>query len=226
MNRLQLVQRLALEAGASGSITATASQTGEAERLVTWVDQAWDDIQRMRVQWQWMRKTAGPANLTQDQSTYAPASAPFSLTDFGYWFNGSFRIYKTTVDNEQILTQYPYERFRDTFIYGTTRSTSGYPIAITVTPAKELQVALQPDDTDYYLTGEYYASPTTLAADGDTPGMPDEFHVMIVWKALTYYGSYESSPEAYTRGMAMYTELMDDLRENQGAEFTVNRGFL
>lgn len=226
MNRLQLVQRLSLESGASGSITTTIGQTGESLRLVTWIDQAWDDIQRMHPQWKWMRKTAGPANLTQDQAIYAPTDAPFSLTDFGDWLNETFRIYQDTVDNEQILTQYPYERFRNTYIYGTTRNTSGYPIAITITPAKALQVALQPDNTNYFLTGEYYAKPSAFSANNDEPDMPERYHIMIVWKALMYYGGYESSPEAFSRASQLYLELKDDLTQNQGKELLVDRRFL
>lgn len=224
MNKLELVQRLSLEAGASGTVSTTIGQQGESLRLVTWIDQAWQDIQRMNDQWKWLRRTLAPANLVQDQSTYTPAD--LGLTDFGDWLNGSFRIYQTTIDNEQILTQYPYEKFRNTYIYGTTSNTSGYPIAITVVPDKSLRLALQPDSNSYFLTGEYYAKPSVMSADTDVPEMPERYHIMIVWSALVDYGGYESSPEAYSRAQQRYTELKDDLRINQGPELTINRSFL
>lgn len=226
MNKLELVQRLSLESSASGTVTTTVGQQGESLRLVTWIDQAWQDIQRMDNQWKWMRKTAGPTNLVQDRAIYAPADAPFSLTDFGDWLPDSFRIYQGTVDNEQILTQYPYERFRDTYIYGTTRNTNGYPIAITIVPDKSLRVALQPNSTNYFLSGEYYSKPSVMAADTDTPDIPERYHMMIVWGALVDYGGFESSPEAYTRAKERYTELKDDLIINQGPEILTDRRFL
>ena len=57
MNRLQLVQRLALECGVSGDITTTINQTGEALRLVTWVDQGWENLQTEHDDWDWMRSS-------------------------------------------------------------------------------------------------------------------------------------------------------------------------
>src|SRR4051812_26189101 len=57
MNRLQLCQRLALECGVSGALTSTLNQPGEFDRIVTWIDQAWNDLQTEHDDWDWMRSS-------------------------------------------------------------------------------------------------------------------------------------------------------------------------
>lgn len=56
MNRLQLVQRLALECGETPP-TTTENQTGDALRLVTWIDQGWENLQTEHDDWDWMRSS-------------------------------------------------------------------------------------------------------------------------------------------------------------------------
>jgi hypothetical protein len=225
MNKLQLVQRLGIEGGVSGSIATTVGATGEWLRLVTWIDQAWQDVQRANRQWKWMRGTV-TFNATQSVNEYAPASAPMSLTNFAEWHRQTFRIYKGTSDDEEFLNDYAYEVFRNTFIYGTTRSTEGYPIAITVSPTKSLIVALTPDDTDYFITGDYFTTPSVMTLDADEPDMPERFHIMIVYKALIRYGMYESASEVVQYATAEYDKLFDELEESQAPEIFTDREFL
>lgn len=58
MNFLGLVQRLRQEAGASGTGPLTvAGQSGELQRLVNWTNDAWLDIQSLKLDWDWMRSS-------------------------------------------------------------------------------------------------------------------------------------------------------------------------
>jgi len=92
MTFLDLVDRLRLEAGASGSGPSTVlNQNGEYERLVLWINTAWNDIQADEQDWQWMRKTV--TFTTQNGvPTYSPSL--IGLTDFGMWARDTFRCYQ------------------------------------------------------------------------------------------------------------------------------------
>ena len=44
--------------------------------------------------------------------------------------------------------------------------------------------------------------------DDDTPALPVQFHMAIVWRALQFYGMYESAPEAVARGEREFDKAM------------------
>lgn len=91
MTFLQGVNRLKSECGVTGDdLTAVTSQTGEYARLVNWYNSAWEDIQNMREDWEWMRTTATFPTVA-GQPTYT--TAQIGLTDFGNWANDTFRNY-------------------------------------------------------------------------------------------------------------------------------------
>lgn len=109
MNRLQLCQRLMLECGISGTLASTINQTGEFNRVVTWIDQAWNDVQTQHDDWDWMRSSnvlgAGASFPTvAGQASYqlgtGTGKVGIETDNFGKWDLGTFRVYTTS------LTQY------------------------------------------------------------------------------------------------------------------------
>lgn len=90
---LQLVNRLRQFCGASGASAAlvtTANQSGESARMVNWINEAWLDIQTMRRDWLWARKTAAFPTVS-GKAVYS--STDIGLTDFGHWARDTFRNY-------------------------------------------------------------------------------------------------------------------------------------
>ena len=154
MNYIELAQRAVMEAGASGRNSTVANANGEWLRFVTWVNQAWLDIQNEHADWLWMRKTTSFQTIA-NQAEYPVTAAPISLTDFASWINDSFRIYRTSIQSELFLNQVEYGMFRDMWLYGSLRTSYGQPTNITVSPSKSLILALPPDSTDYTVTGDY-----------------------------------------------------------------------
>jgi len=191
MNFLSLCQALRIEAGVSGTDNTVVNASGEWGSLVHWVSQAWRDIQLKHDNWNFMRATATFTTVA-DQMEYAYGGAEIALTDFSRWRKNSFRIYSTSVADEHFLDHMDYERFRDTFIFGSYQNTSAYPSAIAVTPSDSLVLGLRPDTT-YTVTGEYFKNVETMTVDADEPDMPERFHMAIVWKALERYGRFEES---------------------------------
>lgn len=84
MNYLSICQTVRELAGIPGTGPATTvGQTGELKRVCNWVNQAWNEIQLHREDWEWMRKPFTFDTVAQ-QSTY-DASADVGLTDFAMW---------------------------------------------------------------------------------------------------------------------------------------------
>lgn len=203
------------EAGISGDgPSSTVSQTGEMERIVAWVNMAWMAIQMEHPNWLWMRASATVATSTNDNS-YTPSE--FSTTNFGRWYPDSFRIYITATgqSDEQHLIHMPYDQWRDLYDFGNNSTNSGRPVHFSIGPDQSIKLGPKPDATGYTVKGDYQKEPTEMAADGDIPGMPDEFHIMIVWKALMYYAAYESAPEVYQSAEKEYKRMLSKLRLNQ-----------
>lgn len=212
MNYLELCQRVRLEAGVSGTGPASVTgQTGEMARIVSWVATSYDDIQRSRL-WDWLR-----ASFT---FTTTPNDHDYSYTDagiasrFASWDVQSFRIYKNSVGvNDEI--ELPFVRYPDyRSVYLTGPQVAGRPAEFSVSPDHKLLLGPLPDDA-YVVTGEYVKAPQTLSADADIPEMPEQFHMMIVYRALMKYARFEAAGEIYQDAEREYLALKRQLEYNQ-----------
>lgn len=214
MNFLQLVNRLRLESGASNAELSTVSGVSdEAKRLANWINQAWTEIQTAEVDWHWMRDTFSFQTINQ-KPTYTPAEA--GITSFASWKIDSIRCWVTAsgYGSEQYLQPMEYGLYRDRYQYGAYRLTYTRPLECAVTPDKQL--ALGPTPTaGYTINGEYFKAPTVLDQDGDTPEMPERFHMVIVYLAMRFYGLYEAAPEVLTRANDGFVREMARLRLDQ-----------
>lgn len=204
MNFLQLCQRLRQECGGSGDgPTTTVNQAGESKQFIDWVNQAYLEIQEERRDWQWLWNEA-QLQVTQGINTYSLASA--------YVVKGSMVL------DGRLLDRITYEDYREQTRNGlqTTRPT---------------QWALRPDgsfvlntlpDANGVLKYEYYRTPTLLSGNEDAPRLPERYHMMIVYKAMTYYGFYENAPEVLQQGTQFYQTMANVMSRDQLPEVTVS----
>ncbi len=107
-----------------------------------------------------------------------------------------------------------YESFRDLYQYASMRATQAMPVVFTIDYSKNFLLGPIPDQV-YVVNGLAYAQPGVLVNDIDTPTMPPQYHMAIVWRALMYYGQFEAAPEAYSHGQNEYSRLMDRLMADQ-----------
>ena len=221
MTYLQLANRLIQKAGISGGALSTCQgQTGEPGRVVSWIDEAWVDIQEIHPNWDWMRRDV-TFNTTASKSSYTPTEC--GVSDLGTWDLDTFRTYITSVGvaSETFLGKIAYGHFRDTYQYGNMRNVVGRPIAITSNPKDlSLILGLTPDNT-YTVVGQYYQEPQHLSADSDTPAFPSKYHMLVVYRAMMYYGSYEAASEVYQEGKTNYDALVRKLNNEQLQDVTV-----
>ena len=134
MNFLQLVQSLRQECGVSGSgPSSTVSQSGEAKRLVDWINAAWLEIQGLHDTWFFMRSTFSFQTVA-GTGDYTPTAA--GLSDHRYWFKDTLRTYKTALGlaDEQWLIEWEYQVFRNTYRFGLQTTQQGRPVVFAEKP--------------------------------------------------------------------------------------------
>lgn len=113
-----------------------------------------------------------------------------------------------------------YDNWRDTYQFGATRNTYSRPVTLALAPNDAL-VCGPVAASGYTLIGDYYKRPTALVADSDTPTMPVQFHMAIVYKAMTYYGASEAAPEVHDFGAQKYEQIFRQLVIHQAPRIQV-----
>lgn len=214
MTLLELVNRARHECGVSGPDLSTVQNlTGEAARMRDWVKTAWIDLQASKEDWNFMRNAVN-FTLSADQQFYTPTEA--GLSDFGNWKRDSFRCSTNDANyaDEQLLNYMEYTTFRNLYMYANMRNTKNRPVVITVDPHKRLGFGAIPNNA-WKINGEYYRCPTELVQDADSPDIPDRFHLILVYRAMMYYGGYEAAGEVYQRGSSEYKRNMNWLEIDQ-----------
>ena len=199
--------------------SSISGSSREMQKMAAWINMAWNEIQRQREDWHWMRKAFSFQTVANTQE-YSPAAA--GITDFAKWRNDSFRLFLTSagVGTEIWLQQYDYNSFRDYYLLGARKITYARPIAVSVTPDKKLSFGLAPDNI-YTVSGEYFKSPSSLINDTDEPDIPSRFHWAVVHKALIKYGIDRASGEIIQENQALYNALMTELMADQTDEIVL-----
>jgi hypothetical protein len=205
MNFLQLVQRTKREAGISGGGPNTVDgQTGEMLRLVDWVRDAYVDVQNSQPAWNWLHKTASVI-LPPTSQIFHPVSN-WDIYPLKY-MPDSFWLYSTE-DGPAFggyLTNEDYSKIR---LYSTPQVAR--PTAFIILPTREIKFNAV-TDKEYNLTLDYYATAEEMVADSDTPSMPEQYQMAIVWKAIQYYADYEEVPYLRQTSTLKYTQLYDQM---------------
>jgi hypothetical protein len=112
-----------------------------------------------------------------------------------------------------------WEMFRDYYLFGNQRTVTGRPTFFSVKPDKSLVIGPVPDAI-YTVNGEYFRQATDLVGDTDVPGITEEYHMLIVWRALRAYGLYESASEVVLRADGEIKRMMSKIENDQMPEIT------
>lgn len=221
MDYLALVNRTRRECGISASaLTSFSSLSTEDTRVKEWVGEAWHDIQLHKRDWQWMRKST-TFTTTASQQSYTATQA--NAADMADWKRDSFRCYVTAtgVADEQILPFMDYERFRDVYLFGASRTQTGRPVCYTIAPGtKNLMLWPTPDAAGYTVVGDYYREITDLVGTTDDPSsagndLDSRWHMLIVYFAMESYASYEAASEVMQRALTGKKRLLSKLEIDQ-----------
>lgn len=222
MNWLQLAQRVHRESGRSGAgPTAYASATKDHARLFDWVSDAWLNLQSLPREWRWMLRSHDGLILA-GVSEYT--GTDLGIADFGRWRVPSetytVRAYSAAApENVWRLKYADMDRFTSMFLDSSLAP--GVPQLWAIGADNHLWLGPDPD-ADYRVKADYITEPQVLADDGDEPGMPSRFHMVLVWRALMELARFDAAPELLARAADNHDALMGALIHDQAAPLTLH----
>jgi len=219
MNFLTLVQRVFIEGGISGQINSVQNQTGEALRIVTWVNSAYREILNSdQFSFGFIRREQ-QSQLVIGKGTYSKAD--LSLPLLGQWDTDTMRVsVNQDRSDESFVFNLRWPDFRDYWRFSTRSITTGRPLNCSVDQDTNLQIGPLPE-VAYWLNFQYLETPPDMLDNMDVPVIPERWQMAIVWRALRHYGMFESAPEVVMRADAAYNEIMLRMTLDQTPEIVV-----
>jgi len=222
MDYLALFSRAVKEAGIAGNPPTTViNQSNRRLNMVNWVSQAYEDIQLMRPNWNFMWNEFA-FNIVVGQRDYLASNV--GISDLKLWDHGSFLMYETALDeNDQNEMLYKiYSRWRGEHRRGMNARPTDRPQNFTILPNNQIRFEPAPDKV-YTIDGEYKRSTQVLLGNDDVPtNLPNDFHMIIVWRALHYYGTRYDSSFILDTAETKFGDLLYRLEQEQLPEFSTD----
>lgn len=226
MNFRELAQRLHRETQRSTPAPTTVVTTDIRHlRLIDALKDAWRDIQMDRSYsgWKWMRQTLD-ATLVIGQQVYSGTS-DFGAERFGRWRRQTADywpiVYVDGSPNSQWDVDWVQLDFmRQEWIY--INHGPSVPLAWSVDEQERLVLGPSPSAA-YKLRIDYLKAPYELGTGNadpnlDAPDMPEEYHMLLVWKALQDTAISDAKPEVLARAERGYSDLFYKLLRMQALE--------
>lgn len=234
MTYLELVKRLVQELGtelpakvtsvADTPATAYGTTTQHINDCVTWIKQAWIELQEDQQDWSFMLATAD-FDLVEGQAKY-DITLQTGLSDYD-----GIRPYMAPIDRRYIWlfdgSTQPGSRSKCYYVkpeqwfgqVGLTPSAEGSPSWYTFDSTGCILFYPLPSNDSMKAEFRYQRAVEELADDTDTPtGLPPKFHMDIVYRAMEYYSGYDEAQAQWKRAMTrrrkmdnkMYIELLPE----------------
>ena len=207
MNYLELcqafVQELGIAGGGSNNPSAVTGQSGELRNVVNWIREAEYQINNHAKDWKYLWTDGYSESLSTGDRLPPNPSSPRAKA----WVKDSFWLDRFGT-NQRRLEWKPYRYMR----YLPALATN--PRYISQTPAGQLILDGNMDQA-LTITGEYYKAPTILSANADVPAMPDDFHRIILCRAVLIYAGREDAPELTNHYEPEYLEILSHLEADQ-----------
>lgn len=206
MNLLQLTNDYIKETGVGDPIGSVVNQLDEYGQAVSWVVDAWVEIQRSR---NWNARWAEASfNAAVDTSSY-------SLTTLGRVSGDDLLLSSFAIQSDSgvYTSLFPRHYSQIRHMINRDAAASQQPRFFAQFPDGSIRVYPLPDAVRA-VRYEYYVAPVVLVDDLDTPNLDPKFHKAIVWKALEQYareqgkewdGLYQAAIRNFN---AIYTEML------------------
>lgn len=207
MNFLELVKQAKTDCGISGPEPSTvATVTGEMKRLRDWVRIAYIEIQNSQTDWNWLNKSA-VIDLNAGGQVYHPVTS-LGIAPIRYDTNMA-RLHDTSIGatDMQFLEFDRYDTAKQQYARPALASRA---TRFTVLPTREIKLnAIL--DKDYTLSVDYYGTAESLENDSDTPSMPEQYHMAIIYKTMMLYAGYEEAGSVFTDGKMKYDLILNQM---------------
>lgn len=206
---LELAKSVRQEAGLSGTgPAAVTSQFGMDKKVVDWTSRAWNEIQDQHTDWKWMWNQGSYPTVigtsTYDLDTILTYPAASVVRD-------TVKIYEVSVADQSFVT---YEDWGDFSVRLVGATQSGRPQIYSIRPDNQMVFWPTPDKI-YTVNQDYFRTPQVLAANGDTPEAPSQFHDAIMFKALTYYAAHDEATLTFQDATANYRRILRRMEASQ-----------
>lgn len=215
MTFLELCQAVARESGTISGVrpTTTVGQTGREAKIVAWVQESWRRIQTSRRGWLWRRGEFTASIGTGSQRYTATGLA---ITDWKRWITDadSLTVYLTStgVSDEGSVPYIDFDRYRAMYERGD-RGDGSRPVHWSISPSGEL--CFPKLDATYTVRGLYDKALQALSEDADEPDMPEDYHDIIVWDALSLLAEHDEGETHIVINRGRRDQMFKDLCADQ-----------
>lgn len=213
MNYLALCQRVNDVVGFQGQVNSVATDGYQAV-LTTSVKEAYEDIQRYRKDWDWLRGTkevnVGPGTEEYTLETLWGSSTP-DLAEY---------YYITYVDSNgktQPLKRYTYDS-----VQLLEDEDPSEPRWFTNDPVTQALI-INPVDVNYTLKIYYFKKLHQLTANTSIPLLPDRHHQLIVYGAVMKLSSYVGNATLFDTYSVKYAEELGQLMREKNPAKTIRK---
>jgi hypothetical protein len=198
MTFLELCKQFRQSVGASGSGPVTVmDQSGEYARLVSWIQQAWREIQLSR-HWRFEWAEASVGTLVGFRECQPPS-------DLSVWDAFTLKI------DGKALHVLSWSDFRQHY---QEDAGADYPSFIAQKPDGTLILDAAPRQ-DGLITFEYWRTPQVLVESSDVPRLPERYHMVIVYRAMLFYALYENAPEVLQAARSGEARILNEMVEQE-----------
>jgi len=196
MNYLDICKSVRILSGAQGvGPSSVVGASGYEAALVSFVKDAWIDIQNLREDWNFLEdKKSFNTVVGKDNYTIAEIFQADSSI-FKVWKKDNFVI--TTNGTKKYLNHTDAELFDRKWL---NNSSTGDPTQYAINSNHSISIGIPPSSI-FSIDTVYYKSPQILVIDTDVPTLPVAYHNLIVYRALQKMSIYLSTPEIF-RGYA------------------------
>lgn len=215
MNYLQICQRVHDIVGFQGQFTGVAA-TGYQAVLTAAVREAYEDVQRYRAEWNWLKQNR-PANVDETKSVYTLAELfsgqPVDFADYRY-----INWTKDSATRARRLQEVDWDTF------ALMKFTNGdSPRYWTYDPAT-YDLYLSPLDQLYTIDIFYTLTLDLLTLNTQVPLIPGRHHQIIVYGACMKLATFVGNPTLFDTYSVKYAEELGQLmRETNPAKVVTKR---
>ena len=173
-------------------LTNVTSTRGIQSAVTDFINKAQRDIINSEVEW--------PFTIQNDSDTTVDGQRLYAFESDAKTLKWStFTVQETASLPEKRLSYISYDEYLDLYHEADTNpdgSAEGLPEYVYHTPDNKYGLSPTPNKSTYTIRYAYFATNTDMAANADTPVIPDRFHDVIINRAKYYAYLLRSDPQA------------------------------
>lgn len=214
---IELVSDLITETGLNGgnAPSSVESAEGDAAKAVYWVQQADLQIQRERIDWDflWGERIA---NLTQDSAIVPSPVETYDATDphaATVVINAMPKNKLAVIDSNgepTFPTWLEWNEFATLYAY-KTQDPDDFPSHWSIRPDRVIVLSCPIASPDMRCRYEYWRKPLKMRNTDSVSRIPDDFSRLIVLLAKIMYAEHEDAPEVDVGSTAHYDIMFNQM---------------